>query len=149
MCLFANLIPMEIMYGDKQVSLEGKIFFGILQWMQLENIYLCASSLLFCDFDPGPRYLQSTSVTLQKMFHFKIKQRRGFLWRNNERQIRRFVQIHYTWPPGNVFTGYFRATVILIREPVRFLMDANGYEDVFISKLDNDEILCELYRWGL
>lgn len=106
-----------------------------------ENIYLCGEFSAICDFDPGPGTYNLTSVTLQKdVFILKLNSAGGFLWakqmKGKSDDLCKSITLDRQ---GNVYTtGYFQSNCDFDPGAGTFLMDANGYEDVFISKLDND-----------
>jgi len=108
------------------------------------NILTTGSFSGTVDFDPGPGIFNLTSVGLSDVFIYKLDVDGNFVWAKAIGGVGynagRSIAVDTA---GNVFTiGYFQDTADFDSGPGTFNLTSAGGFDIFISKLDTDELLC-------
>lgn len=103
------------------------------------NIYLCGAFYSVTDFDPGPGQFDMNWIN-GRMFTLKLNSSGDFVWAkqqgNNSEGLPRGITLDAF---GNVYTtGYYRGVADFDPGPGAFNLASNGYDDIFISKLDNN-----------
>ena len=103
------------------------------------NIYLCGNFYSTTDFDPGPGQFDMNWLN-GRMYILKLNSSGDFVWAkqlgNNANELVRGITVDAF---SNIYTtGYYRGVADFDPGPAVFNLVSNGYEDIFISKLDNN-----------
>ncbi len=103
------------------------------------NVFICGRFFSTTDFDPGPGVFNMDWLN-GRMFILKLNSSGDFVWAkqlgsNADALVRAITADEF----GNLYTtGYYRGVADFDPGPGVFNLVANGYDDYFISKLDNN-----------
>ena len=108
----------------------------------LGNVYTTGFFIGSCDFDPGPAVSTLTAVANENAFILKLTSAGNFVF---AKKLGATNGTSANWgnsikidASGNIFTtGAFKETIDFDPGPLTYTLTSVGYNDAFISKLDN------------